>query len=234
MRYLETEVTLGADEGEGAQRSVATLESKLIALEDRLRELHLSGNPEQRALVRLEISRHQLALARKSEAWNSARELLDEFLKAEQWELAADTCDILYRTEQEESLQALGHGIWLGVTFPIDPELTLTLLQNLVEDTPDNADGAAVAAAVGLYVVELRTEGTRRDSLLFFANQRLGQVARRHSQVESQEQFQHWIERLELHLPERLLVRLRNVVDVLVQGEWWFDREQMQLRLPVN
>jgi hypothetical protein len=69
---------------------------------------------------------------------------------------------------------------------------------------------------------------------MFFANQILGQVARRHGGVDSQEAFDYWMEKLELKQPEKFLVRLRNVVDVLVQDDWWFDREALRERLPVN
>ena len=60
----------------------------------------------------------------------------------------------------------------------------------------------------------------------------LGNVARRHSEIESQEQFDFWINKMELHDPAKFLVRLRNVVDVLVQEDWWFDREQLQAEIP--
>ena len=50
----------------------------------------------------------------------------------------------------------------------------------------------------------------------------------------SQEAFDLWMERLELKEPDRFLPRLRNVVDVLVQDDWWFDRETLQAKLPVN
>jgi hypothetical protein len=40
------------------------------------------------------------------------------------------------------------------------------------------------------------------------------------------------MDRLELREPDKFLVRLRNVVDVLVQDDWWFDREALQARLP--
>jgi len=29
-------------------------------------------------------------------------------------------------------------------------------------------------------------------------------------------------------------VRLRNVVDVLVQDQWWFDREALQEQIPTT
>jgi hypothetical protein len=69
---------------------------------------------------------------------------------------------------------------------------------------------------------------------MFFATQTLGNVARRHSGVDGQEAFDLWMERLELKEPEKFLVRLRNVVDVLVQDNWWFDRQALQAKLPVN
>ena len=40
------------------------------------------------------------------------------------------------------------------------------------------------------------------------------------------------MERLELNDPDKFLVRLRNVVDVLVQDQWWIDREAIQAELP--
>ena len=36
------------------------------------------------------------------------------------------------------------------VTFPIDPEITVHLLSHVIDDTPDDADGAAVAAATAV------------------------------------------------------------------------------------
>jgi hypothetical protein len=69
---------------------------------------------------------------------------------------------------------------------------------------------------------------------MFFATQLLGEVARRHSGVDGQESFDFWMQRLELREPDKFLVRLRNVVDVLVQDDWWFDREALQTRLPIN
>jgi hypothetical protein len=126
-------------------------------------------------------------------------------------------------------------GIWLGVTFPIDPEITVHLLSHVIDDTPDDSDGAAVAAATACFLADIRApEGPDRERLTFFSQQLLGKVARRHSQVESQEQFEFWIERLELNDPDKFLVRLRNVVDVLVQEDWWFDRETLQARIPAN
>ena len=59
-------------------------------------------------------------------------------------------------------------------------------------------------------------------------------MARRHSAVEKQLEFEAWMKRLELDQPEKFLIRLRNVVDVLVQDDWWIDRDAIHAELPVN
>ena len=80
--------------------------------------------------------------------------------------------------------------------------------------------------------VDLRGEGKMRDSLMLFTNHMLGTVARRHSDVEKQEQFDFWLEKMELTEPDKFLPRLRNVVDVLVQDDWWVDRDAIWASLP--
>ncbi len=187
---------------------------------------------DERARLALAMARNLAALEEGAEAWALARPAFDHFLAKEDWQAAAEACEVLYLADQPGSLAALGQGIWLAVTYPIDPEVTLTLLQHLIDDTPPDADGAAVAAATAAYVADLRAPEDRREDLLFFTQQMLGNVARRHSQVEDQAQFDYWIEKLELDQPDKFLVRLRNIVDVLVQDDWWFDREALQARLP--
>jgi hypothetical protein len=142
---------------------------------------------------------------------------------------------VLYLSDQPDSLIALGNGIWLGVTFPIDPEISIHLLSHVIDDTPDDADGAAVAAATALFLADMRAEdGPDKERLVFFSNQLLGNVARRHSGIESQEQFALWVQRLELNDPDKFLVRLRNVIDVLAQDDWWVDRDALQNELPAH
>ena len=70
--------------------------------------------------------------------------------------------------------------------------------------------------------------------MLFFTNNLIGTVARRHGNIDTQEQFDFWFKKLELEDPAKFLVRLRNIVDVLVQEDWWFDRDAIQAKLPVN
>ena len=52
---------------------------------------------------------------------------------------------------------------------------------------------AAVAAATAHYVADLRTQGKERENLMFYTGQMLSSVARRHSQVEAQEEFDAWL-----------------------------------------
>ncbi len=211
----------------------AALESHLDALTDRLRDIEaIGGAPRDIADARLQMARTLVGLDRGSEAWPLGRAAFDQFLAMDDFELAADACDVLFQSEQPESISALGQGIWLAVTCPIDPELTIELLSHVIDETPDDADGAAVAATAALFLADVRAHGKHRDDLMFFATQLLGSVARRHSGVENAEQLDLWMDRLELKEPEKFLVRLRNVVDVLVQDDWWFDREALQDRLP--
>jgi len=213
----------------------AQLEARLVELLAQLAALPESAGERERAGVQLEMARALQILGRGAQAWPVGRLAFDAFAAAEDWANAADACDVLYQAEQDGSLAALGQGIWLGVTFPIDPEISVHLLSHVVDDTPDDADGAAVAAATAAFLADLRTpEGPDRDRLVFFANQLLGRVARRHGQVADQDAFDRWVRRLELDEPEKFLVRLRNVVDVLVQDDWWIDRDAIQSRLTME
>jgi hypothetical protein len=213
----------------------AALEGRLVELQAELARLPENAPSERRAALLLEAGRALQVLERGAEAWPLAHTAFGLFLALGDYENAADACDVLYQSDQPQSLSALGQGIWLGVTFPVDPEITVHLLSHVVDDTPDDADGAAVAAATACFIADLRAPaGPDRDRLLFFAQQLLGRVARRHSAVENQQQFDYWVGKLELNDPDKFLVRLRNVVDVLVQDEWWFDRAALQADIPEN
>jgi len=239
MKYLDINNTQLADTAADSviNRSAeqAALESHLQALQDRYQDFgKIAGSRKDLADIRLQMARTLVNLERGAEAWPLAREALDTFVQAEDFESAADACDVLFQSDQPDSLKALGQGIWLTVTYPMDPQLSVELLTHVVEETPDDADGAAVAATTALFLADIRASGKQRENLMFFATQTLGTVARRHAGVDSQATFDHWMDRLELKEPTKFLVRLRNVVDVLVQDDWWFDREALQTKLPVN
>nr|HPQ96668.1 hypothetical protein [Thiolinea sp.] len=193
-------------------------ENKQAATRHKLAEILLElGNPGQ-----------------QQEAWQLARQAFASYRDAEQWEQAVRCCDQLFRAEQPESIQALGNGLWLAVAYPVEPELSVLMLNHLVDATPDSADGAAVAAAVAHYIADLRLEGSARENLMFLTGALLGKVAERHSQVHSQAGMDQWMERLALLDPAQFLPRLGQVPEALTDGQWWYDRDNLRARMPVN
>lgn len=235
LKYIKEDRAVGnADSIEDAKESTGLLKRLVADHREQLAALSTRADPLRRADLLLQLGRALVRLEAHSEAWTAAREAVDLYLAAQAWEGAAQACDILFVCDQPQSLAALGQGIWLAVTYPMDPELSVALLQHVVDETPPDADGAAVAAVTAYYLVDLRAQEPQREHLLIYASQLLATVARRHSGVAGQEDFNRWIERMELDDPGRFLPRLRNVVDVLVQDEWWFDREALQAALPVD
>jgi hypothetical protein len=211
----------------------AELEGLIVELREKLISLPDQTSAVERSSLELDIAHAQQQLERGHEAWPTARAAFDIFVKHQEWEKAAESCNVMYLSDQNDSLVALGNGIWLAVTFPINPEVTVNLLAHVIDDTPDDSDGAAVAAATALFIADTRSpEGPDRERLHFFASQLLGKVANRHSEVENQAQFDFWIEKLELNDPDKFLIRLRNVLDVLAQENWWIDRDAIRNSIP--
>ena len=140
----------------------------------------------------------------------------------------------LYRTELPAAITALGNGLWLAITYPIGAEVSLLMLNNLIEDTPDKSDGAAVAAAVAHYVADLRLNDEKRDSVMFLTTNLLSKVAERHSNVKDQGQLNFWMDKLELNDPAVFIPRMGQVIEALVNGNWWYNRDKLRAELPVN
>ncbi|MDA1118184.1 MAG: hypothetical protein O2979_09285 [Proteobacteria bacterium] len=235
LKYIREDPGVGnADDSTDAKESTGMLKRLVADLRGRLAALSPGAAPLRRADLLLQLGRALVRLEQRPEAWAASREAFDLYKAELAWEGAAQACDILFLAEQPQSLAALGQGIWLAVTYPIDPELSVALLQHVVEETPPDADGAAVAAVTAYYLVDLRARDPQREHLLLYANQVLATVARRHSGVDGQQNFNQWIQDMELNDPALFLPRLRNVVDVLVQDDWWFDREALQAALPAD
>jgi len=235
MKYLKDEsFKMDMDSAEDSQESAVLIEAQLAEFRRQMLELPPNYDPPARADLLLQIGRTLIRLEKKQDAWDAGREAFDIFAARMAWEGAVQACDVMFLSEQPESLAALGQGIWLAVTFPVDPELSVAMLQHVIDETPPDSDGAAVAATVAHYIVDLRASDRQREDLLFYTNQLLATVARRHSNVIDQEAFSRWFKKLELDDPAKFLPRLRNVVDVLVQDEWWIDRDAIREKLPVN
>jgi len=235
LKYIREDPGVGAaDDASDAAEETGKLKRLVASVREELDALSPGAASLRRADLLLQLGRALVRLEKRPEAWAAAREAFDLYMAEQAREGAAQACDILFLAEQPQSLAALGQGIWLAVTYPVDPELSVALLQHVVEETPPDADGAAVAAVTAYYLVDLRARDPQREHLLLYANQVLATVARRHSGVDGQQAFDKWIEDMELNDPALFLPRLRNVVDVLVQDDWWFDREALQAALPVT
>ncbi|NOQ70052.1 MAG: hypothetical protein GQ573_08090 [Gammaproteobacteria bacterium] len=205
------------------------LEKKQAAYE----ALEANAEPVDRARLQLDVAEALIGLGRADESWEKARSALDTFIELEQWQDAVESCDVLYQSAQPASLVALAHGVWLSVTYPVDPQLTVNMLGYVVDETPATADGAAVAATTAHYIADVRAVDDQHKSLTFLTKQMLANVAKGHSEVEGQEALTAWMERLELLDPDVFLPRLSLVLGAIVPvDEWWFDRDALREKIP--
>jgi hypothetical protein len=231
MKYLNINPSIqGAEDAEDIQVASEVLEQKLANLDQQMAQLP-DNELIKRADLLLEYGRTCLELEKQFDAWQMGQQAFQIFAQAEEWEGAVLACDVMFQSEQPESLVALGNGVWLAVTFPIDPEISAVMLEHIVDETPTHSDGAAVSAAAAHYVVDLRAKEPDRENLLFFTNQLLAKVARRHSQVENQTDFEAWVTQHELDSPDDFLGRLAQVLNVMVQDDWWVDRDALRAKL---
>jgi hypothetical protein len=216
------EIRDGVKDGERAE-----LTKHLVG---KLQELNglTDATPLARARMQLDVAELLVALERKPEAWTLAREAFATALEHDAWRDAVEACDVLYQCEQPGSVAALGMGVWLAVSFPVDPELTLAMLLHVVDETPNNSDGAALAAVAARYVIDLRADDESHESLGFLANNLIARVAERHGNVRDQAALDRWMDRLELRDPQIFLPRLGQVVDIIVGEAWWFDRDELR------
>ncbi|MEA3412999.1 MAG: hypothetical protein U9R74_15870 [Pseudomonadota bacterium] len=226
---LEDAIT-GLDAGE----SRVQLENELIQHRQHLRELPQDCAQKDRARVELDIAGVLLGLGKQAEARDLARQTFDVFVAAECWADAVQACDLIYGCEQDDAIVALGNGVWLAVTYPVPPELTVNLLHHIVDETPDDSDGGAVAAVAAHYIADMRAEGKQHENLIFLTSQIVARVAKRHRGIQDEESIRMWIEIHELNDPGELLSSLATVLDAIVADEWWIDRDELRSRLPVQ
>ena len=210
------------------------LAEKLTAYQNKMNTLPADTSDLERALLQLDISELLLALDQKEHAWNEARATFDTFIKNEEWQHAVEACNVMYQTEQPASIIALGHGVWLAVTYPISADTSVAVLNHIVDETPATSDGAAVAAMTGYYIADIRSTDENHGSMTFLAKTILGNVAKRHSNVQTQKEMDAWLFKLELNDPQVFLPRLSLVVNSIVGEIWWFDRDELRAKLPVN
>jgi hypothetical protein len=178
--------------------------------------------------MQLDVAEILVALERKPGGVDTGARVFNAALQYDAWQDAVEACNVLYQCEQKDSIAALGMGVWLAVSFPVDPELTLAMLLHIVDETPNNSDGAALAAVAARYVIDLRADDAQHASQAFLADNLIARVAERHSNVRDQAALNKWMDRLELRDPQVFLPRLGQVVDVIVGESWWFDRDELR------
>jgi hypothetical protein len=212
-------------EGQSLPERLENLQQQLAKLADDASELDKNR-------IKLDIAETLLALERKEEAWTEARGAFDVFLENQQWQQAVEACNVLFQCDQPASVVALGQGVWLAVTYPIEVDTTVAMLNHIIDETPKDSDGAAVAAISAHYIADMRASEEKHDSITFLTRHLIGQVAKNHSNVQSQEQLDAWMTRLELREPEVFLPRLSQIINVMVADQWWFDRDALREKLP--
>jgi hypothetical protein len=206
-------------------------ERDLARFEAELASLPADADPQRRASLRLEVGDRQARLGQGGPAWDNARAAFDVFIEAEDWENAVQACDVLFRAEQPDSMVALGHGVWLAVTYPINPEISVAMLQHVVDSTPVGSNAAAVAATVAHYVAAVRTEEGENEALIDHTEQ-LWKLVAGQAGIQGQTDFAGWVYHNGLKDPQEFLPRMGEAVDNMVQGYWWMDRDALRAKLP--
>ncbi len=215
-----------------AKESREFLAEKVTELSEKLAGLPSVIEPMERARVLLDLANAELGMTQMSEVWNHAKAAFDICIANEEWQLAVEACDLLYQTELPSAIIALGHGVWLSVTYPMEPEYSINMLNNVINETSDDADGAALAAITAHFIVDHRSEGKKQEDLKVLTSNMLAKVALRHSKVENQVGLDVWMDKLELRDPDVFLPRMSLVVGAIVgDGNWWFDRDALRAKI---
>ena len=165
-------------------------------LKEKLAQLEQATSPLDRARLQLDVAELLIWLERKPEAWLLAREAFGAAIGMSAWQDAVEACNVLYQSGQPDSIPALGMGVWLAVTFPVAPDMTYAMLDHVVDETPNNSDGAALAAITARYVIDLRADDASHESLSLLANNLVARVALRHSNVQDQRGLDVWLNEL--------------------------------------
>jgi len=218
----------------GTSTDHTSLAQQLAAYQTQLAQLPADATELEHARVLLDIAETHLAMEQKENAWNIAREAVSTFIEQEQWQLAVEAYNVLFQAEQPASLSALGQGTWLAVTFPIEANTSVAMLQHVVDETPDDSDAGAVAAIAAHYIADIRSDDDKHESLTFLTQNILGKVAKRHSNISTQAELEMWLEKLALKDPQAFLPRLGAIIDAIVEDNWWFDRDTLREKLPVH
>jgi hypothetical protein len=186
----------------------------------------------ERARKLLDYGTLLLDFQRWKDAWDAAWEAFEYFSQHDDWEHTVVATDVLFSAEQPDSNRALGHGIWLAVSAPINPETSVAILDHLMEESPVGSETSVIAAVTAHFLADVRSEpdSKSRENLMFFTNQRLAEAAAKHRPIQTQQEFEIWMQGNQFDTPEYFLPRLSAAVDAMVDGQWWFDRDAIRAR----
>lgn len=233
FKYLnKNQDVFDAEEAEDVQATSKQLEAQLNYYQNQLSHLPSDTNIADKIDILLKIARIQIERYQGSDAWDKA---FEAFTLAEQnnlWELAVEACDALFLTEGPDALVALGHALWLSITFPIDPELTVASLQHLIDESPSESDTKAVAATTAHYVAQMRAG--KDSDLSLFTSQLLASVADNHSHISDQASFDVWRKAMNLDNPDNFLPKLSGAIDQLINDKWWVNKEEIYQKLDAH
>ncbi len=230
FKYLNKDKDVfDAEDSEDAHATQKQLDGQLIYYQDQLTNPPENYPIDDKIHALLQIARIQSERYQGQEAWDNA---FEAFTLAEQhqlWEAAVEACNTLFLTQGPDALVALGHALWLGITFPVNPELTVAVLQHLVDESPNESDTKAVAATVAHYIAETRSG--KDSDLTFFTNQLLASVADNHSHISDQGSFNVWHKAMGLDNPDTFLPKLSGAIDQLIANKWWVDKQKIYTQL---
>lgn len=230
FKYLNKQSDVfDAEEFSDVQASKTQLKAQLSFYQKQLNSLSSASQTKDRIDCLLRIARIQIELHQAKDAWDRAFEAFSLAEKNSLWEQAVEACDALFLTEGPDALVALGHGLWLGVTVPIEAELSVAMLQHLITESPDESDTKAVAATIAHYIAETRT--AKDSDLSLFTSQLLANVADNHSRISDQGSFDVWRKSLQLDNPDVFLPKLSLAIDKLIDDRWWFSKDEIYARL---
>jgi len=210
---------------ESRQRRLDMLEGQLAMMSDNM--------DDKKAEIMLNLGTLYLEFQSKQDAWDMAWQAFTYYIDQENWEFAVIACDILMSAEQKDSIKALAHGIWIGVSYPINPETTVAILQHLIDESPPGSDTQAVVAVAAHYIADIRKPaGQAGENLLFLTSQRLAEIAAKHRNISNQQEFDIWMQGNEFDNPDSFLPKLSMAVSALVEDSWWIDRDALRAKIP--
>lgn len=159
------------------------------------------------------INRQSLAQANQSRDWDEVLRLLVYLGNKDGHPLA---------------YHAMAQAAWLALkTNASIPNVVLTLYNLLVSVGPRHEAAGAIASLANL-MCDLRTPDHAEAELARIQAQQMLRYVGDGQRLESQEEFSAWVRDQKLDEPDHFIPQVMSLIDHLVAGEWWIDRQGLQ------